>query len=106
MIKHSLLNGSDWPAILQLDASMDIEEEIRRSVQIKSDVVSLDFKESGFRKVFNLGILCHAWESLMLEKGTPIPHGMAVIQGLHLALALSQQDELQKELSGNIPICK
>jgi len=39
----------------------------------------------------------------MLEKGTPIPHGMAVIQGLHLALALSQQDELQKELSGKYP---
>ena len=28
---------------------------------------------------------------------------MAVIQGLHLALALSQQDELQKELSGKYP---
>ena len=74
MIKHALLNGSDWPSILQLDASMNIEEEIRRSVQIKSDVVSLDFKESGFRKVLNLGhTFGHAWESLMLEKGTPIP---------------------------------
>ena len=104
MIKHSLLKGSDWPAILQLDASMNIEEEIRRSVQIKSDVVSLDFKESGFRKVLNLGhTFGNAWVSLMLEKGTPIPHGMAVIQGLHLALALSQQDELQKELSGKYP---
>ena len=50
MIKHSLLNGSDWPAILQLDASMNIEEEIRRSVQIKSDVVSLDFKRADSEK--------------------------------------------------------
>ena len=83
---------------------MNIEEEIRRSVQIKSDVVSSDFKESGFRKVLNLGhTFGHAWESLMLEKGKPIPHGMAVVQGLHLALALSQQDKLQKELSGKYP---
>jgi 3-dehydroquinate synthase len=104
MIKHSLLNGSDWPAILQLDASMNIEEEIRRSVQIKSDVVSADFKERGYRKVLNLGhTFGHAWESLMLEKGTPIPHGMAVVQGLHLALALSQQEQLQRELSDKYP---
>jgi len=104
MIKHSLLNGSNWPAILQLDASMNMEQEIRRSVQIKSDVVSADFKERGYRKVLNLGhTFGHAWESLMLEKGTPIPHGMAVVQGLHLALALSQQEQLQRELSDKYP---
>lgn len=104
MIKHSLLTGSDWPLVLQLTPGLDISEDIQRSIQIKSRVVDADFKESGSRKTLNLGhTFGHAWESLMQQKGRPVPHGRAVVQGLHLALVLSDQLHLQSELAQVYP---
>lgn len=104
MIKHSLLTGQNWPFVLELTPELDIEADIERSVAVKMKVVQQDFKESGLRKVLNLGhTFGHAWESLMFSKGTPIAHGKAVIQGLHLALVLSQQGHLQMELARKYP---
>lgn len=104
MIKHCLLTGSDWPFILQLTPEFDITDEIQRSIGIKSRVVDADFKESGLRKTLNLGhTFGHAWESLMQQKGTPISHGRAVVQGLHLALVLSEQVHLQREVARTYP---
>ena len=104
MIKHCLLTGSDWPFILQLTPEFDITDEIQRSIRIKSKVVDADFKESGLRKTLNLGhTFGHAWESLMQQKGTPVSHGRAVVQGLHLALVLSEQVHLQREVARSYP---
>lgn len=104
MIKHCLLTGSDWPFVLQLTPEFDISDEIQRSIRIKSRVVDADFKESGLRKTLNLGhTFGHAWESLMQQKGTPVAHGRAVVQGLHLALVLSEQVHLQREVARTYP---
>lgn len=104
MIKHALLTGTDWPQVLSWTAKDDLQEEIKRSVAMKAAVVESDFKESGLRKILNLGhTFGHAWESLMHSKGNGISHGRAVIQGLHVALVLSQQQGLQAELAKRYP---
>lgn len=57
---------------------------------VKERIVAEDPTEKGLRKVLNLGHTAgHAFESLMLEKGTPIPHGCAVAHGLLVTLVLS-----------------
>ncbi|MGB1112774.1 MAG: 3-dehydroquinate synthase [Schleiferiaceae bacterium] len=104
MIKHSLLTGTDWPEVLSWTAKDDLQEEIQRSVAMKAAVVESDFKESGLRKILNLGhTFGHAWESLMHSKGSGISHGRAVIQGLHVALVLSHEEGLQAELAKRYP---
>lgn len=56
----------------------------------KQEVVAADPHEKGLRKILNLGHTAgHAFESLMLEKGTPAPHGVAVAHGLLVTLILS-----------------
>ena len=101
MIKH------DWPEVLSWTAKDDLQEEIQRSVAMKAAVVESDFKESGLRKILNLGhTFGHAWESLMHSQGNGIPHGCAVIQGLHVALVLSQEQGLQAELATRYPWSK
>lgn len=104
MIKHSLISGSDWPFVLYMNPGQTDASSIERSVSVKMRIVSEDFKETGQRKVLNFGhTFGHAWESLHHSKGEDVPHGMAVIQGLHLALMLSGQPHLQAELARVYP---
>ncbi|HCP41299.1 MAG TPA: 3-dehydroquinate synthase [Cryomorphaceae bacterium] len=100
MIKHALLTGNDWPEVLNWTSKDDLQKEIQHSVAMKAKVVEADFKESGLRKILNLGhTFGHAWESLMRNTSDSVAHGRAVIQGLHVALVLSQEQELQAELA-------
>ena len=104
MIKHSLISGSDWPFVLFMKPEQTDVSSIERSVSVKMRIVSEDFKETGRRKVLNFGhTFGHAWESLHHGNGLHVPHGMAVIQGLHLALMLSGQPHLQAELARVYP---
>lgn len=104
MIKHSLISGSDWPFILSAQPGQTDLASIERSVNIKLRVVKDDPHEKGLRKILNFGhTLGHAWESFCQASGQPVPHGMAVIQGLHLALMLSGQPHLQAELARIYP---
>ena len=104
MIKHSLISGSDWPFILSAQPGQTDLASIERSVNIKLRVVKDDPHEKGLRKILNFGhTLGHAWESFCQASGQPVPHGMAVIQGLHLALMLSGQPHLQTELARIYP---
>ncbi len=65
---------------------------INESVQYKSDVVSKDEKESGIRKLLNLGhTFAHAIE---VDQNHKIKHGQAVIAGLNCMLNLSLQLDL------------
>jgi 3-dehydroquinate synthase len=104
MIKHSLISGKDWPQVLQLEPGAIDAASIARSVEVKLDVVREDFKESGRRKVLNFGhTFGHTWESLHYGQGDEIPHGFAVVQGLHLALMLSEEWALQALLAQVYP---
>lgn len=60
-------------------------------VAFKEEVVASDPKERGLRKILNLGHTAgHAFESLALKKGSPVPHGVAVAHGLLVTLIASR----------------
>jgi len=104
MIKHSLISGSDWPFVLYTKPGQTDLASIERSVNVKLRIVSEDFEENGRRKVLNFGhTFGHAWESFHMAQGRHIPHGLAVVQGLHVALMLSGQPHLQAELARVYP---
>ncbi len=72
--------------ILSKDLSV-LEKIVTKSVKIKSSVVEQDEKESGLRKILNLGhTFGHAYES---ASGYKLAHGKAVLAGIHSAINLS-----------------
>ena len=67
-----------------------LEGYVKRCVKIKEDIVNLDPFDKGIRKTLNFGHTAgHAFESLMLKRATPVPHGIAVAHGILVALLLS-----------------
>ncbi|MDH5474966.1 MAG: 3-dehydroquinate synthase [Cyclobacteriaceae bacterium] len=94
VIKHALITkGNDWNDIVTSSfESMEWETVIHKSVAIKSEIVSKDFKESGLRKTLNFGhTIGHAIESYFLSQGIDqkILHGEAVAIGMICELYLS-----------------
>lgn len=95
-LKTAILAGGD---LLDVVASPEfmvernpgvVDEVVARCAAFKKAVVDEDFREAGRRKILNFGhTYGHALESRMLEKGTPVPHGIAVAYGLEYALRLS-----------------
>ena len=93
MLKHGLIaDAQHWNDLISIEkiAPEFIEPFIKKSMEIKSNVVSQDFKEENVRKTLNFGhTIGHAVESLFLKKGNLIPHGEAVALGMicetHLA---------------------
>lgn len=86
MLKHGLLQGSEhFKLISQVDI-LDIdclEPLMELSIAFKRSVVDADLRESGQRKILNLGhSFGHAIESLALENGFDLLHGEAVAIGL------------------------
>ena len=82
---------------LALDAKSNIEELVHRSVEVKSKVMSTDFKESKQREILNYGhTLGHAVEKLEDYK---LRHGEAISIGLMFAAQLSN---VRGELDGEI----
>ncbi len=67
-----------------------LEAPVLRCVEIKRDITDRDPHEKGLRKALNFGHTAgHAIESLLLERGTPAPHGIAVAWGIKMELILS-----------------
>lgn len=59
-------------------------------VRFKEKITLLDPKERGLRKILNFGHTGgHAFETLLLRKGKPAAHGVAVAHGVLLSLVLS-----------------
>ena len=93
MLKHGLIaDAQHWNDLISIEKITPefIEPFIKRSMEIKNNVVSQDFKEENVRKTLNFGhTIGHAVESLFLKKGNLIPHGEAVAFGMicetHLA---------------------
>lgn len=95
MLKHGLLEGR---AEVDMLLDYDIAEAdgakllplLQKSVEVKRRVVEEDPYEHGIRKALNLGHTAgHAFESLALNAGSPVPHGYAVAWGLVVDLILS-----------------
>lgn len=74
---------------LAQDDDLDYEQLISRSIKVKADVVSKDFKESQLREILNYGhTLGHAIEK---NSGYKLRHGEAVSVGMVFAAELSRQ---------------
>ena len=79
---------NNFQKLLKQDSSL-ILKIIETCVSYKRDIVTRDEKESGLRKVLNLGhTFAHALE---VEQEHNIKHGKAVIAGLACALDLSRR---------------
>ena len=71
------------------DARTHVQILIEKSVAVKAEVVSADFKEGKLREILNFGhTLGHALEK---SAGYSLRHGEAVSIGLHYAAHLSQE---------------
>jgi 3-dehydroquinate synthase len=74
---------------LAQDDDLDYQQLISRSIKVKADVVSKDFKESKLREILNYGhTLGHAIEK---NSGYKLRHGEAVSIGMVFAAELSRQ---------------
>ncbi|MDR3273562.1 MAG: 3-dehydroquinate synthase [Flavobacteriaceae bacterium] len=98
IIKHGLIADSNyWQKIKQIQ-NPDAENTgnlIETSIKIKKSVVSLDFTESGLRKILNFGhTIGHAVESFFLENQTPILHGEGVAFGMIAESYISMKKNL------------
>ena len=94
-VKHGLIADADYFAWMERDAEALLRRDetsltrlVRRSVEIKAEVVSGDEREAGRRAILNAGhTVAHA-----LEHATAygLPHGEAVALGLVAECALAE----------------
>lgn len=95
MIKHALLTGDKMINSLLKRDILDIDpnsllELIEKSNEVKNDIVEQDPHEENIRKALNFGhTIGHAFESLSLERDSPLPHGYAVAYGMVVEIILS-----------------
>lgn len=98
MLKHGLLENRDafarllgYSVVSPVFDSERLFDLLRDNVAIKKDIVDNDPTEHGLRRALNLGHTAgHAFESLAIERRSPIPHGYAVARGLVVALVISR----------------
>ncbi|MBW8358204.1 MAG: 3-dehydroquinate synthase [Weeksellaceae bacterium] len=98
MLKHGLIaDEKHWEDLIALP---DLEAEqvfphIKRSMDIKLEIVEQDFREQNIRKTLNFGhTVGHAIESIHLESGKPILHGEAVAAGMICEAWLSANEKI------------
>jgi len=95
MLKHGLISNAEiYNRLLARDvANIDADsllQLLQESVMVKKRIVEEDPTEKGIRRALNLGHTAgHAFESLALQRKSPIPHGYAVAWGLVVELVLS-----------------
>ena len=95
MLKHGLISKADtYNKLLANDVanidSQQLLQLLQESVMVKKRIVEEDPTEKGIRRALNLGHTAgHAFESLTLQRKSPIPHGYAVAWGLVVELILS-----------------
>lgn len=94
MLKHALLDDSQWKVFLGLDHFNleNIKSHIPSSAQVKSDIVESDPYEKAERKKLNLGhTFGHGIESAALANDQDLLHGEAVACGLFLETVLANE---------------
>ena len=95
VLKHGLIWDAKYWASIQSFGTTGFdnwEHMLRRSVEIKSEIVEKDPLESGLRKILNFGhTLGHAVETWHLENGLDLLHGEAVAAGMIMESFLSME---------------
>lgn len=95
MLKHGLIDNADnYNKLLGYRVEEADAERLlallKESVMVKRRIVEEDPHEHGIRRALNLGhTVGHAFESLAMRRGNPIPHGFAVAWGCVAELVLS-----------------
>lgn len=95
MIKHAMLSHGDMFNDLLRTAPTQLDPEqllklVEESTQVKTDIVNRDPEEKSIRKALNFGhTIGHAFETLAIERKSPIPHGYAVAYGMVVETVLS-----------------
>lgn len=101
MMKHALIaDATYWTALQHVDiaSANELALFVRRSTEIKQEVVKKDPKERSLRKILNYGhTVGHAIESLLLEKGNSISHGQAIAWGMALENEIAVRSKILKE---------
>jgi len=112
VVKHALISDNNfWKQLTSTPFdSLDWEEIILTSIQIKNKIVLADPLEIGDRKKLNFGhTFGHAIESYYLEEGTPILHGEAVFMGMLLeteisSLSVTAKNEIKNFILSNFAL--
>ncbi|MDE6831690.1 MAG: 3-dehydroquinate synthase [Muribaculaceae bacterium] len=95
MLKHGLIDsGQTFNTLLAYHVEQQDTDRLltllKDSVAVKQAIVDQDPREAGLRRALNLGhTVAHAFESVAIERKSPIPHGYAVAYGLVVAAVLS-----------------
>ena len=99
VVKYGLLGDADFfawleengPALVEGDMAARLHA-VKRSVEMKAEIVTRDETEQGDRALLNLGhTFCHALEAATGYSGDRLLHGEGVAIGCALAFALSQR---------------
>lgn len=96
ILKHALIADKEYWKSLQLlkdFENTDWNPFIKKSVQIKSNIVKQDSKENYLRKILNFGhTYGHAFESFsLIHHKTPLLHGEAIAMGIMAETYLSNR---------------
>lgn len=96
VVKTALLTDSSlYAEIVDGDCMTDpalMARAVRHAAAAKQKIVSLDARESGLRRILNLGHTAgHAFEMLAASSGHPLTHGEAVAHGILVALRLGER---------------
>tara|TARA_B100001173_G_scaffold111753_1_gene96861 strand:- start:422 stop:1528 length:1107 start_codon:yes stop_codon:yes gene_type:complete len=108
ILKHSLIANKNFYNFLNKNSkkifnlsSPFIEKTIHESCKIKRNIVEIDEKEKGLRKILNFGhTFAHAYEA-SLGYSKKLNHGEAVIFGIKTALNFSLKNNLLKKNERN-----
>lgn len=97
IIKHGIIADKEYYEKVTSKKPRDFSKDelievIKRSCEIKAEIISGDEKESGSRKLLNFGhTIGHALESASLETDNPLLHGEAVSVGMVAEAKISEQ---------------
>lgn len=96
MLKHALVSSTALTGKMLSYNVTDYNPDtllrlLEESVAVKQKYVAADHEDHGARRALNLGhTVGHAFESLALERKSPLPHGYAVAFGMVGSLVLSR----------------
>ncbi|WP_065218877.1 MULTISPECIES: 3-dehydroquinate synthase [Butyricimonas] len=99
MLKHGLLSDVEYlDRLLTCDTNEPDREEfldlLKRSISVKSEIVTLDPLEKGTRKALNFGhTVGHAIESCSVTRRENLSHGESVALGMIAELYLSVREK-------------
>ncbi|NVJ87269.1 MAG: 3-dehydroquinate synthase [Algoriphagus sp.] len=85
IIKHGLIQDADYFNQLSFEKWQENNWSvlIKKSVEIKKEVVQADPKEAGLRKILNFGhTIGHAFETYFLDTSKHLLHGEAIAAGM------------------------